>query len=112
MENAISKNCGNRSATASEVGQPIALRRGRRPKPSAKALENQKNSSLLRIPARDVEDEYEAHAPDPPHQDLIGKLEFLTGTVGYLSNTIPQQNEKFECVQMELREIKDQKNAL
>jgi len=75
-------------------------------------LENQKTSRVLRIPARAVEDEYHVLAPGLSHHTLIERLELLTNTVSNLSDTIARQNEKFDNVQSELREIKDQNEVL
>ncbi|KAK5215062.1 hypothetical protein LTR72_011855 [Exophiala xenobiotica] len=92
---------GTRSTTTAGATQPAAPRRGRPPKPSAKALDNQRNLRLSTRALGPTEDDDYEEPGEPTATDQNAKLELLTRLVTDLGETLAQQ-------QNELQEIKQQ----
>ena len=96
---------GTRSATTTAPTQPAAPRRGRPPKPSAKALENRRNLRLYAKTLEPSEDDDYEEPGEPTATDQNAKLELLTRLVTDLCESLAQQ-------QNELQEIKQQNTQL
>src|ERR1700712_541734 len=103
---------GTRSITSPVTTQPAAPRRGRPPKPSAKALDNQRNLRLYATALGPVEDEGHEEPVDRTTTDQNAKLELLTRLVTNLSETLAQQQNELKEIKAQNTELREEVRAL
>lgn len=102
----------NRSSTAPATTQPAAPRRGQQPKPSAKAVGNQKNIRLYTTVLGTTEDDSADQSSGSASAEVSAKLDVLTRLVVTLSETITRQNIVVEGARAELKKIKAEQRDL
>ena len=103
---------GNRTTASPTATQLAAPRRGRPPKPSAKAIENQETRRLYTTALGSAGDDSDDESPNQNTANVNSKLDVLTRLVATLSETLTQQNIAVEGARAELKEIKAEQQEL